>query len=245
MSEPFVCSVCGHVGEFAEEGVGARDDFRCSRCRSMVRQRDVAQLILDEFGRGAALSIDQAIAAGSLNEVDIYEAGMQGPLHARLRALPRYLNSYFWDDVELGLERDGVRCEDLTKLTFPDLSFDLVVSLEVLEHVFDIEQAVSEIARVLRVGGVHIFSIPVRYPFPAQTKVLASRKDNGEIEYLAPPRYHVAGDQSKSLVVSDFGQDFINLHADHGLRLTVPRRSAPMARAAQNASFVARKVGAR
>lgn len=245
MNEPFICSVCGHAGDFTEEGVGARDDFRCGRCRSMVRQRDVAQLMLDEFGRGAALSLDQAIAAGLFNNVDIYEAGMQGPLHARLKALPRYVNSYFWNDVTLGTIRDGVRCEDLTKLTFPADNFDLVLSLEVLEHVFDVERAVAEIARVLRVGGVHIFSIPVRYPFPAETKALASRSSTGEIEYLAPPRYHVAGDQSKSLVVSDFGQDFFDLHADYGLRLTVPRRSAPMARAAQNASFVARKIGSR
>ena len=245
MREDFVCSVCGHVGEFVVEGVGARDDFRCGQCRSMVRQRDVAQLVIDEFGRGAVLSMEQAVSRGLLDEVQIYEVGMQGPIHSRLKGLPRYVNSYFWDDVAPGEVRNGVRCEDLTKLTFADESFDLILSLEVFEHVFDVEKAIAEIARVLRVGGAHIFSVPVRFPFPAETAVLATMSGDGEIDYKAPPRYHVAGDQSKSLVVSEFGQDFIDLHASHGLKLTVPRRSAPMARASQNASFVARKFGVR
>jgi 2-polyprenyl-6-hydroxyphenyl methylase/3-demethylubiquinone-9 3-methyltransferase len=49
--------------------------------------------------------------------------------------------------------RDGVG----EKLPFADGSFDAVVCVDVLEHVDSVEQVVSEIARVLKPGGVFLF----------------------------------------------------------------------------------------
>ena len=43
-----------------------------------------------------------------------------------------------------------------------DASFDFVLSNAVLEHVFDISQAVTELARVTRVGGIHAHQIDFR-----------------------------------------------------------------------------------
>jgi len=52
------------------------------------------------------------------------------------------------------------------RLPFPDHSFDLVLSHEVLEHVDDDRLALSEIARVLRTGGRLALFVPNRgYPF--------------------------------------------------------------------------------
>jgi SAM-dependent methyltransferase len=51
-------------------------------------------------------------------------------------------------------------------LPFPDSSFDLVLSHEVLEHVLDDRQAMSEMARVLKPGGRAVIFVPNRgYPF--------------------------------------------------------------------------------
>lgn len=240
----FICSVCGCRERFVVEGVAKRDDYRCinASCRSMTRQRDLAQLILDDYCRGAALSLNDAMKQSLLNEINIYEVGMQGPVGRRISKLPGYVNSYFWEDVRRGEYKDGIRCEDIRRLTFGDDSFDLVISMEVLEHVFDVPAAVSEIARVLKPGGEHIFTIPVRYPFPERTTERA-KMSKDKVVHLEEPRYHIAGDQSKSLVVNDFGQDLIELHATYNLRLSVVRRSAPMELPAQNATFVARKVG--
>ena len=55
---------------------------------------------------------------------------------------------------------DGFRSEDLTRLTYSDASFDLVLTSETLEHVPDLEAALREIRRVLVPGGRHIFTIP-------------------------------------------------------------------------------------
>jgi SAM-dependent methyltransferase len=45
-------------------------------------------------------------------------------------------------------------------LPFPDASFDAVISFEVFEHVFNLDEILDEIRRVLKPGGKLLFSIP-------------------------------------------------------------------------------------
>jgi ubiquinone/menaquinone biosynthesis C-methylase UbiE len=60
------------------------------------------------------------------------------------------------DGLEETLRRLPVRLVrmDATQMTFPDASFDLLVSRAALEHVIPIERALSEMARVVRPGGL-------------------------------------------------------------------------------------------
>ncbi|MBI1288522.1 MAG: methyltransferase domain-containing protein [Flavobacteriales bacterium] len=56
--------------------------------------------------------------------------------------------------------------QDATALTYADNSFDLAVCLEVIEHVDDSEKLLAECARVLKPGGMAIFTFPsLNFPF--------------------------------------------------------------------------------
>lgn len=52
---------------------------------------------------------------------------------------------------------------DWTRLPFEDRSFDAIVSSSVFEYLVDLRRALMELARVLRPGGVLIFSVPNPY----------------------------------------------------------------------------------
>lgn len=55
---------------------------------------------------------------------------------------------------------DEIKISNLTKLPFENNSFDIVVSLWVLEHLSEPEKVFSEISRVLKPGGVFMFATP-------------------------------------------------------------------------------------
>jgi SAM-dependent methyltransferase len=58
----------------------------------------------------------------------------------------------------------GVLRGDATRLPFPDATFDVVITSEVLEHITDDTAAIREMARVLRPGGRFAASVPARWP---------------------------------------------------------------------------------
>lgn len=67
-------------------------------------------------------------------------------------------------------EREGVEARlasvDIHQLPFADNSFDKVLMSEVLEHIADDRQAMREVFRVLKPGGVLALSVPhANYPF--------------------------------------------------------------------------------
>jgi SAM-dependent methyltransferase len=58
----------------------------------------------------------------------------------------------------------AVACADATSLPFPDNSFDRVIAAEILEHVPRDRGAMTEIARVLRPGGLAAVTVPAWLP---------------------------------------------------------------------------------
>jgi SAM-dependent methyltransferase len=176
-----------------------------------------------------------------MNHLGVYEVALGGPFVRHLTKLPNYRRSYFWDDTPLGAERDGVVCQDLRKLTFGDQAFDLVISSDVMEHVFEPLLAFAEVTRVLRIGGVHIFSIPTEWPLPAHS-VERARMTEGGVEHMLEARYHRAGDGAPCLVVTDWGSDLVDRLRELGNDVQAIRRSAPLHPAYTNLTFVARRM---
>jgi SAM-dependent methyltransferase len=150
----------------------------------------------------------------------IFEAQASGPIHDVLSELPRYLCSEFLTATHPGFfNREGVRCEDLERLTFPDAFFDLVITQDVLEHVADLGAVCQEIARVLKVGGNHVFTVPVHEGRPSTAR---ARREGGSDVPLLPPVYHGNPLSSAgSLVYTDFGDDLPLLMSPYGLDTSI------------------------
>jgi SAM-dependent methyltransferase len=74
---------------------------------------------------------------------------------------------------------------NLVALPFADDAFDLVLSLQTLEHVWDQPRFVAECARVLRPGGRLALSTPNRLTFPSGNPFHAREVDVRELRALA------------------------------------------------------------
>jgi SAM-dependent methyltransferase len=66
-------------------------------------------------------------------------------------------SEFLGDVVALGKkDKRGVRNEDLTRLTFSDESFDVVLSFDCFEHMPDFCAGMREMARVTKPGGLNL-----------------------------------------------------------------------------------------
>ena len=158
------------------------------------------------------LSLGWALVAHAqpLHRLRGYELSSRGPLVAWLRMQCAELaTSEYFDDVAPGTLRDGVRCEDVQHLSFADASFDLVTHTEVFEHVPDDAQGFRELHRVLRPGGLMLFTVPLH---DAVTTIERAQLREGELVHLLPPTYHsdrLRG-AGRVLCYRDYGRDIVS-----------------------------------
>ncbi len=150
--------------------------------------------------------------AADLQERIVCELSARGPLAAfLLRLADTVCLSEFCEGAVPGSMHGGVRCEDVQQLSYADASFDLCTSTEVLEHVPDDARAFAELHRVLKPGGVLLFTVPLTR---AETTLERARLENGQVRHLHPPMHH--GDPLRPgqgiLCYRDYGRDI-------GLRL--------------------------
>jgi SAM-dependent methyltransferase len=196
---PFRCPACGpslllRLGDDETQ-------VRCLRCR----------------GTPVHLALVAALAThvGELPGLDAYELSSGGAVLAHLRRRCRSVaSSELLDGVEPGRMREGIRCEDVQRLTFADGSFDLCTSTEVFEHVPDDRAGFRELHRVLRPGGRLVFTVPMG----GDATVERARLVDGEVVHLLPPAYH--GDRLTGagtvLVYRDYGRDIVQRLRDCG-----------------------------
>ncbi len=204
-----ICYVCGAFSLFSSTQGNLRE-AQCALCGSTKRISDVARTISAHFGPSSDEPRPLPSILEYLATVSIFEAQASGPLHNLLASLSGYVCGELLDGVPPGTMKGGIRCEDLTKLTFADGTFDLIITQDVLEHVPLFEQAFTEISRVLKPGGKHIFTVPINPAHPTSRRIWLEGGEN--LSQILPPVYH--GDPLRAegaLVAVDYGNDIIDI----------------------------------
>lgn len=123
--------------EFYWWNIGRREILKSELERHLVSKRGLS--ILD-VGCGAGGNIKILGEFGAVTGLDISEEALK---FAKTRGVFKNL-------VQGNAER----------LPFPDNTFDLISALDVLEHVPDDQQALREIFRVLKKGGLALITVP-------------------------------------------------------------------------------------
>jgi SAM-dependent methyltransferase len=159
----------------------------------------------------------------------IYLTEQISPLYAYFSGQNKYVvtgSEYLGNEVELGqMNGDGVRNEDLTRLTFRNEYFHKILSFDCFEHIEDYRKALSECFRVLKSGGKLLFSVP--FDRNAEMNSIRARSNSdGLINHILEPEYH--GDpinEGGCLCFYHFGweilQDLKNVGFDHAYAVFV------------------------
>lgn len=216
------CSVCSNRQIFYKNHKSLREGYQCNNCKSTLRYRGQVDAILSVYSKNSD-NLEALLHEQHFVNLSIYEPGAIGPFRKYFSQLKNYSKSFYWEDVNPGAFKDGIQCQDLENLTYPDNTFDLVITSDILEHVRHPWEAIREIYRVLKPGGYHIFSIPITIPIPKKTIFRVDTSNNNDI-FLLDKIYHSAPalnnqKPSKSLVYTDFGNDINEYISDLGIHI--------------------------
>ena len=211
LCNPGYCVTCDQQVTFLAKDSWLRDYYLCSECGSIPRERAI-MLAIERF-------------FPSWRDLRIHESspGQRGASAKLMRNCKDYTGTHFYETLQPGeTHESGWRNENLEQQTFIDESFDLVISQDVMEHLFRPDLAIREIARTLKPGGAYVFTAPlVRKHLP--TRARATRGKDGLVSYLLPPEYHGNPiNEAGSLVTTDWGYDICDfIHSYSGLSTTI------------------------
>jgi SAM-dependent methyltransferase len=198
------CGICGKFSNFTMNNnyILYREAI-CENCGATIRNSDLGHLIIQTVLNKKNTSLREEI--DFLKKFDALEASCLGAINEQLKKSEKYVGFEYEEGVASGEINGNFLNQDLQDLSFLDNSFDLVITQDVLEHVKNPGKAFSEIFRVLKLGGYHIFTIPYH-----ENKTTVDRRD-------LPKIFH--GDQLRedgALVYTDWGVDIFQILDRYG-----------------------------
>lgn len=210
------CPTCDKDVEFAASHPYFREHLRCPNCKSIPRERALITVLERIFPKWRDLTIHEAAPA----------QWMPGSYK-----LYKQCQNYIVTQYDKNLPSGEVfehpthkyRSENLERQTFDDAIFDIVITQDVFEHIPHPDLAIKEIARTLKIGGAHIFTVPLVNQTHASRR-RAHIHNDGSIEHIMPPIYHGgAGVHEKgALVTVDWGWDIASyLQRQSGLSIVI------------------------
>lgn len=138
---PRTCPICGYHGMFVNVGHPPRWAARCLNCGSRERHRLLHLWITQDGG-------------DRLAGKRILHFAPEKIVVRQMAGNPLYETA--------DLFQPGVTHQvDITRVALPDQSYDVVMAHHVLEHIPDDIQAMRELFRLLRPGGIALLSVPI------------------------------------------------------------------------------------
>lgn len=180
-SVPGYCWICQAPSEFLYDlqysngrDVNWRERLVCVRCGLNNRLRLTVQVIDAEGLRGRGYLTEHVTPLARL-------------LLARFPGL--VTSEYLGPDHAPGqVSQQGIRHEDLRRLSLAAGSADFAVSCDVLEHIADYDTALGELARILVPGGLALITVP--FLLHAADNLVRARLEGGRLVHLLEPEYH-------------------------------------------------------
>jgi SAM-dependent methyltransferase len=184
------CYCCDKNVQFTAKHVCFRDHYLCSNCGSVPKERALMYAIEEYYPNWRELKIFESSPVWS------------GASKKLRDGCAHYNSTKYYPEVPLGEVHEGFRNENLEKLTYADEFFDLMITSDVMEHVYFPDKAFAEFARVLKPGGAHIFVAPIVNK--KEPTFIRSSMDpvTNKVSNFAEPEYH--GD---AIVTRDWGYD--------------------------------------
>ena len=212
MTEPFhlriegVCPICERRTVYEADGPYFRNTLTCPTCPgggSLPRERAVALALNETRPNWRSLAI---------HECSPSTRGISPKLQLQCA---NYVATNYFPEKPFGEIVLNLRNENLERQTFADASFDIVITIDVFEHLFDPAAAAREIHRTLKPGGVCISAFPVSKHQWEGLRWRARLGADGTVEHLAPAEYHGNPISPEgSLVTVDYGYDLHQLFAE-------------------------------
>lgn len=171
------CPCCENQVTFIARDPWLRDHFKCSNCKCIPRERALMHVVNTQYPNWKNLKIHES------------SPGYRGHTVTLKRHAKHYTTSQYYPNESLGATVNGFRNEDLEQQTFKDNSFDLVITSDVMEHIYEPDKAFKEIHRTLKSGGAHIFSVPIINKHKP-TQRWANKAKDGSPEFLFEPEWH-------------------------------------------------------
>jgi SAM-dependent methyltransferase len=168
------CNVCGKRARFTFSDPSLyREELTCSHCQTTSRYRSIARGLLEALqalGGARATSLAKLPRKERGRRIRVYDTQLPFRFETCAYPIAELLARCGWIDLHLSTWKPdvspgeplspGVTNQNLERLTFPDATFDIVVTSDVMEHVRLAAEAHREIRRVLRPGGIYLFTVP-------------------------------------------------------------------------------------
>ncbi|AGA26631.1 class I SAM-dependent methyltransferase [Singulisphaera acidiphila] len=223
------CFVCGSFTPWKIHTDNLRETGICRKCHSINRHRSLAYVVCKSLSSEVGTRLRSLVDVAKLTNLKVYNTDAHSAVHDALAPMKNYVCSeYFGGEHAGGKCVNNVQHQDLMDLSFPDGSFDVVLSADVFEHIPSPYQAHREVYRVLKPGGRHIFTVPFD-----QAQYLDDLRavidEDGSIKMLKPPIYHhdpLRVDEG-CLVYSNFSIEMLVRLRRIGFRTNMYRLQSP------------------